>query len=42
MVFWKLFEKVPADDTWKKIDQEHIPVGAGRIWLAWPFLKKLT
>jgi len=22
MVFWKLFEKVPADDTWKKIDQD--------------------
>jgi hypothetical protein len=34
MVFWKLFEKVPADDSWKKIDQEPIPVGAGRIWLA--------
>jgi len=34
MVFWKLFEKVPADDTWKNIDQDPIPVGAGRIWLA--------
>ena len=34
MAFWKQFEKVPADDTWKKIDQDPIPVGAGRIWLA--------
>jgi len=34
MVFWKLFERVSADDAWKRIDQEPIPVGAGRIWLA--------
>jgi len=34
MVPWKLFNKDPADDTWKKIDQVPIPVGAGRIWLA--------
>ena len=34
MAFWGLFGTASSDETWKRIDQAPIPVGAGRIWLA--------